>query len=174
VFSDFAFKHSHTSSWQDIKNFDISEPISGAAFVRDGVDDLHKLIDWLLNSFYQGLTSFGKPVVLFAGPSMIKRDLANKYGIVSVEPDWCSLLVPEFKPSYVGCNLYLGWASELLIDLFPQNKQIIQEQFVELMAEQDARRNLFVDYPELFAYHHPTAKGNVPMAKLLKEKLWEI
>jgi hypothetical protein len=120
------------------------------------------------------MASYGKPVMVYAGPTLVDQKLAEQHGLIVVQPDWCKLLVPDYTSSYVESSFYLGWASELLIDLFPKNKSIIQNQCLELLEQVNVRRVLYESYPEYFAYHHPTVNGNRPMANLLIQHLKEI
>jgi hypothetical protein len=173
VLSDFmGFRSAPFNNFaKDFVDNPITDPISASALVRDNVDNFDKLFKWLLEQFYKSLSELGKPIVLFAGPSKIDIELANKYNIKSVELDWCKLLVPTFESSYVENHMYLGWASELLLKYFPHNRQQIMEQFLMLSNQVDSRLKLYQDNQTLFSYHHPTVIGHKPMADLLNQTL---
>lgn len=171
VLKDFSWKHGQNTDWRQFLELPDTDPINGKVLVSQGISDLHKLIGWLLNEFYRKLSSLNKPVILFAGPSKLDNELARYYGIHPIQPDWCSLLVPEYQPSFVESKMYLGWATELLMHLFPTNKTKIKEQCLELLDQVNARLNLYKSYPEFFAYHHPTVQGNLPMGNLLNRTL---
>ncbi len=166
VFKDLAYDSDETG-WTKIKTFNETHPVSAKAFIRDGVEDLEDLRVWLLNRFYKKMASFGKPVIVFAGAGLVDTDLAEKQGLMVVQPDWCKLLVPSFESSYVESNHYLGWATELMLDLVPGNRTNILKQCLEFAGQIDRRLSLYKNYPEFFAYHHPTEYSNQLMAKHL-------
>lgn len=166
VFKDLAYD-SDPTGWRKIKTFDTTRPVSAEAFIRDGVEDLEDLRVWLLSRFYRTMASYGKPVMVYAGAGLVDSSLATKYGVHPVQPDWCKLLVPEYKSSYVESNHYLGWATELMLDLVPGNRQRIQEQCLAFADEINARLELYRSNPDLFAYHHPTVLGNRGMGEYL-------
>lgn len=170
VFKDLAYDSDETG-WRKIKKFSVNQPISAEAFIRDGVEDLEDLRVWLLNRFYKNMASYGKPVVIYAGAGLVDDAIATKYGIKTVQPDWCKLLVPTFSSSYVESNYYLGQATELMLDLVPGNRVRIQEQCLEFAEQINIRLNLYKQYPEFFAYHHPTELGNKIMADHLMSYL---
>ena len=170
VFKDLAYD-SDESGWRKIKKFSTSHPVSAEAFIRDGVEDLDDLRVWLLNRFYKNMASYGKPVVVYAGAGLVDDTIAQKYGVKTVQPDWCKLLVPEFNSSYVESNYYLGQATELMMDLVPGNRKTIQQQCLEYADQINERLSLYKKYPEFFAYHHPTELGNRRMAEHLIAQL---
>jgi hypothetical protein len=128
--------------------------------VDQRIDSIGKLIEFLLDKFYLGLSKFKLNTYVFAGPSSVHRVLAEKYGINVIQPCWTSTLVPTFSSSFLETSSELVYATEILINLFPKNQQTIKKEMIEYSDHIAKLLRVWDTHSEYFAYHHPTMLGN--------------
>ena len=123
----------------------------------NNINTVTKLVHFLLDKFYNKLNTIGIPTYVFAGPSQVVPELM--YSLHPITPSWTEVLVPGVG-SIIETSTELDYAVALLLRLFPENTQTIKQ---ELIKYADMISNListWQSHPELFAYHHPTARGN--------------
>lgn len=128
------------------------------------------LIEFLLERFYKCLGELGVPICIVGGPSKINKEIAEKYGLTVIEPDWITALVGN-NPSYLESTSELSEMTVWLLRTFANNEVTIKEQFLELANNLNAKLDIYRDNPTLFAYHHPTALGNEIYYHKIKEAL---
>ena len=126
-------------------------------FLKD-IDSITKLIHFLLDKFYSNLNSTGIPTYVFAGPSQVVPDLM--YNLHPIIPSWTEVVVPGYTGSIIETSSELDYARELLMRLFPGNSKIIKTEFINYADRISTLIKTWQTQPELFAYHHPTARGN--------------
>ena len=125
-------------------------------FLKD-IDSITKLVNFLLDKFYSNLNSTGIPTYVFAGPSQVVPELM--YNLHPITPSWTEVLVPG-TGSIMETNSELDYAMALLLRLFPGNARIIKEEFINYADQISTLISTWGLQPELFAYHHPTVRGN--------------
>ena len=125
-------------------------------FLKD-IDSITKLVNFLLDKFYSNLNSTGIPTYVFAGPSQVVPELM--YNLHPITPSWTEVLVSG-TGSIMETNSELDYAMALLLRLFPGNARIIKEEFINYADQISTLISTWGLQPELFAYHHPTVRGN--------------
>lgn len=148
-------------------------PYSKKDLVDGNIDSISKMICYFLTMFYGKVseTVGDIPTYIIGGPSRLNIGLMNKYGLKSVGADWMQTLVPSYNPSYLESGTELDYATQWLIANFPQNEGKLKFEFIEFVEELNYKLEMYRGNPDLFAYHHPTAKGNALYYNIVKDGL---
>jgi len=162
---DLSILRSTDAEWRDQFDLSVSQLLLG------NVNSITKLIDFLLDKFYKNLSQLGIPVYIFAGPSIVNTKLAKLYRLNTIEPEWTKALVPEGATSMLETSAELDYAHQLLINIFPEYQQEIKQEFVYYADSIAKMLRVWINNPDLFAYHHPTAHGNTAFFNIIKESL---
>ena len=141
--TDFHWRHQFGLAIEDI-------------FLGD-IDTVTKLIHFLLDKFYSKLSTTGIPTYVFAGPSQVLPELMQN--LTPIQPSWTEVVVPG-AGSLIETSAELDYAVALLLRLFPGNARTIKQEFVDYADQISNLISTWQSHPELFAYHHPTARGN--------------
>lgn len=149
---DLCILRNDDHAWRQQFNWTIDE-----LFLKN-IDSITKLMHFLLDKFYSELASTGIPTYVFAGPSQVVPKLM--YDLHPIMPSWTETVVPEFTGAITETSSELDYAMMLLLRLFPGNAQTIKEEFVNYADQISNLITTWKTHPELFAYHHPTARGN--------------
>jgi len=150
---DLIILRSEDSPWRRQFGWDIQD------LVEQQIDSVGKLITFLLNLFYSKLATTGIPTVIFAGPSQVDVELAQQYGLTAVVPSWTEVLVPG-AGSVLETGQELEYAVAQLMELFPDNRQLLKQELINYAGAIEKLLNTWKTNPDLFAYHHPTPRGN--------------
>jgi hypothetical protein len=123
----------------------------------NNINTVTKLVHFLLGKFYKKLDSTGIPTYVFAGPSQVVPELM--YNLHPITPSWTEVLVPGVG-SITETSTELDYAVALLLKLFPENSAVIKQEFINYADMISNLISTWKSTPELFAYHHPTERGN--------------
>lgn len=151
---DFGIWRNTDSAW--LQQF----PYTPDELIQSGINSLSKLITFLVDRFYSKLSEIGKPIYLIGGPGVVDIALADKYGLHVIGPDWITALVPVYTPVAIESSLELDYAMQWLSQTFPDQRNNLKQEFIELASLLDQKLALYKNNPDVFAYHHPTALGN--------------
>ena len=162
---DLSVLRSTDAEWRNQFDLSVSQLLLG------NINSITKLIDFLLDKFYRNLSQLELPVYIFSGPSIINTRLAKQYGLNIIEPEWTKALVPDGQTSMLETGAELDYAHELLINIFPEYQQEIKQEFVYYAECIRKMLNVWINNPNLFAYHHPTALGNTVFFNIIKESI---
>ena len=161
---DFAIWRNPDTEW--LKQF----PYTKEELVDKNINTVTKLIDFLLNRFYESLGKMDIPVYIFGGPSVVNKQLAEQHGLHVIEPDWITALVGK-NPTALESAYELDYMTQWLLNIFPENQAEIKLDFVEHATKLSDKLDLYKKNPNFFAYHHPTQVGNEIYYELLRLKL---
>lgn len=128
------------------------------------IDSIQKYIEYVLNKFYSQLPT---KTFVFAGPSTVVDHLAVANKLIPIQPDWIKCLIPAYQSSFTYSHAKLITLLDILIDLFPNKKVKLKEEFLLVNDSIDSMITTWQNNPEYFAYFHPTSLGN----KIFFEKL---
>lgn len=164
---DFGIWRNNDTEW--LKQF----PYTLQELRDSNVNTISGVLDFLLDKFYSKLGEVSEviPVYIFAGPTKINVELALKYKLYVIEPDWMSTLVPEIESSYVESSIELDYVMQWLLNEYPSKKVELKTEFIEMSEKLNEKLSAYKSNPDLFAYHHPTVLGNKIYYQKIKEVL---
>lgn len=134
----------------------------------NNINSITKLLHFLLDKFYSKLNTTGIPTYVFAGPSQVVPKLM--YNLHPIIPSWTEVVVPGIG-SIMETGSELNHAMTILLKLFPKNSTVIKQEFIDYADMINNLISTWQSHPDLFAYHHPTARGNQLFYNHLRKSL---